>query len=46
MNTPFEYTLFGYPITRRQFFWSIVLLPGLALMISLSTRSRQASVNV
>ncbi len=40
MNTPTEYTLFGHAVTRRMFYWSIFLCPGLALMIYLSTRSR------
>lgn len=40
MNTPTDYTLFGHAVTRRMFYWSIFLCPGLALMIYLSTRSR------
>ncbi len=40
-----EYTLFGHAVTRRQFYWSIFLCPGLALLIYLSTRSRQASAS-
>lgn len=44
MNTPSEYTLFGHAVTRRLFYWSVLLCPGLALMIYLSTRSRRDSV--
>jgi len=44
MNTPLEYSLFGHPVSRRLFYWSIFLCPGLALMIYLSTRSRRTSV--
>lgn len=43
MNTPTDYTLFGHAVTRRMFYWSIFLCPGLALMIWLSTRSRGTS---
>jgi hypothetical protein len=42
MNTPLEYTLFGYPISRRLFYWSLFVCPGVALAIYLSTRSRRA----
>lgn len=44
MNTPLEYSLFGHPVSRRLFVWSIFLCPGLALAIYLSTRSRRVSV--
>jgi hypothetical protein len=39
------YTLFGQPVPRRAFYWSILLCPGLALMIYLSTRSREGGFN-
>jgi hypothetical protein len=44
MNTHAEYTLFGHAVTRRLFYWSVLLCPGLALMIYLSTRSRRGSL--
>jgi hypothetical protein len=40
MNSPHPYCLFGLPVSRRAFFWSLVLCPGLALAILLSTWSR------
>lgn len=43
MNNNNEYTLFGYPVPRRAFYWSIFLCPGLALMIYMSTKSRDAT---
>ncbi len=44
MNSSPEYSLFGHAVTRRLFYWSIFLCPGLALMIWLSTRSRSGSM--
>lgn len=41
MNKTNEYTLFGHAVSRRAFFWSLLLCPGLALMIYLSTHSRE-----
>ena len=41
MNQPTDLTLFGYAIPRRAFYWSLFLFPGLAVVIYLSTRSRQ-----
>jgi hypothetical protein len=46
MNITHEYSLFGHAVTRRAFYWSIFLCPGLAMMIWLSTRSRGDSGNL
>lgn len=40
MNPSSDYTLFGHPVSRRLFYWSLFLCPGLALVIWLSSRSR------
>lgn len=43
MNATISYNLFSCHVSRRLFYWSLFLCPGLALVIYLSTRSRQGS---
>lgn len=46
MTTPTGYTLFGHAVTRRMFYWSLFLCPGLVLMIYVSSRSRGQTGNL